>query len=273
MFQVPRHVLQECTEKSPMQCKPCTFPMLDFAPTTEDGPFDIVFDTEKFVVVARPEEFVCVMFYQRAFSNFDGCPVPMKVGDFTIQPPCGEAGFKMACAATFGDWEVFKKALYAETPKACKQTSRAITGFVATEWDSRAFEAMTHVQRWKVQNPDMFNFLKTIQDVAETALVPLEKVCFFESTTNDQIWGTGVDTHPLKDRILALPRELGSAKFEFLAETIHPEGKNQLGRALNVVFREISPCRTLEDYVASLAHAPTLFAVCDAAPAIGRTMS
>ena len=254
-----------------MQCKPCSFPMLDFAPTTEEGPFDIVFDSEKFVVVARPEEFVCVMFYQRAFSNFDGCPVPMKVGDITIQPPCGEAAFKMACAATFCDWEVFKKALFAETPKACKQTSRAITGFVPAEWDSRAFEAMTHVQRWKVQTPDMFNFMKTIQDVAETALVPLQKVCFFESTINDKIWGTGVDTHPLKDRILALPRELGPVEFDF--DLLHPEGTNQLGKALNVVFREISACSTLEDYVASLAQAPTLFAVCDTPPTLGRTLS
>jgi predicted NAD-dependent protein-ADP-ribosyltransferase YbiA (DUF1768 family) len=265
MFKIPREVLQECTEKSPMQCKPCLFPVLDFEPTTEDGPFDIVYDSEKFVVVARPEEFMGVLFYQRAFSNFDSCPIPMKIQDIVIEPRCGEAAFKMACAATFGDWEVFKKAMYAETPKACKQTSRAIQGFVPAEWDAKAFEAMTHVQRWKAQNPEMFKFMKTIQGVAETALIPLESVHFFESTTNDNIWGTGVDTHPLKERILAIPMDVKAS-----LESLHPEGKNQLGKALDVVFREISAFQTPEDYVASLDPACSLFAISEP---IGRTLS
>lgn len=140
MFRVPKEVLLECSKKSRMQCKPSLFPILDFETTTEDGPFDLLFDSEKFVSICRPGQFMCVLFYQRAFSNFDGCPVPMKIGEFTVEPKCGEAAFKMACAAAFNDWEVFKKALYAETPKDCKKTSRAISSFVPAVWDAKAYE-------------------------------------------------------------------------------------------------------------------------------------
>lgn len=115
---------------------------------------------------------------------------------------------------------------------------------------------MIHVQRWKVQNPAMFNFMKTIEGIADAAAVPQDHVYFFESTVNDNIWGTGVDTHPLKERILSIPF---TRRSENLFPALHPEGKNQLGLALTVVYNEVCQAETVEDFVAALDPSHTLF--------------
>lgn len=238
MFKIPASSLDMLETASPMVCKP---------------PFEGM-DSNKFRVISRPDECIVVLFYQRAFSNFSKCNVPVLINNKQVFFPCGEAMFKCACAAYFKNWAIFEKVFKSNNPLEAKLATRDIPDFNREEWDAVSYHVMLEVQKWKSLELEIFDSLQIIHELARKSRVDIENVIFMESTSKDTLWGTGIDT----DELATIIEE--SNTEDILSGAIYEPSENLLGLAITTVFQEIAG-KTHEAYLAEVNMTSTLFAV------------
>ena len=211
---------------------------------------------KNFRVLCRPNEFIVVLFYKRAFSNFSASKVPVLINNTQVFFPCGEAMFKCACAAYFKNWDIFEKVFKSNTPLEAKNATKEIPNFKPKEWDSVSYHVMVEVQKWKSCDTEVFYSLQSIHDLAVKNQVEIENVIFMESTSNDNLWGTGIDTD---DMAIIIEQ---SNTDDILSGSIYTPAENLLGLAITSVFQEMTG-KTHDAYMSEVSMTSTLFALCE----------
>lgn len=86
-------------------------------------------------------------------------------------------------ARLFGDEEVFREIMAADTPDAYKKLGRRIRGFDQALWDANKYDIVVAGNKAKFgQNPDIKEFLLATGDAI-----------LAEASPYDRIWGIGLD--------------------------------------------------------------------------------
>jgi len=236
MFKIPSQALDVLQEGSLMTCKSAFKDM----------------DMNKFRVISRPEECIVVLFYQRAFSNFAACGVPVLIDRKQVFFPCGEAMFKCACAAFAKDWEVFTRVFTSATPLEAKMATKKIKDFDKEGWDAISYQVMLEVQRWKACDVEIFNSLQLIHELSLKSRVKTENVIFMEATSKDALWGTGIDVQDIAPIIES------SNTDDILSGSIYAPSENRLGIALTSIFQEVAG-KSHEDFLSEVSMNSSLF--------------
>lgn len=224
------------------------------------------------VVIVLPvlgvhEGHILTMFYGGVLSNFPRVlGAEWMLNGKRVHFKNGEQVFKAACVCAHVDpsdetspkalnlIKVLKDVMSATSPKACKFAVRGIpeTDFDTEMWDRRSPEIMYFAQLWKLTDPLYFGLFKCIAGLAKDNNIPFVRCFFFEATTQDSIWGTGVSVETM---FAAVKANVDKPEWCFHRGYPKPyEGKNQLGEALDLAFTsmfgahgERSDC-TLEEY-------------------------
>lgn len=110
---------------------------------------------------------------------------------------CSEQMFMALKAVHFEDIESFNKIMAAHYPATQKALGKKVKGFIESEWDEVKFDYMC------VAVLNKFSKIPELRD----KLLATELLILVEATSNDKIWGIGLDEWD--DRILDSENWLG----------------------------------------------------------------
>lgn len=126
---------------------------------------------------------------------------------------CTEQAFMWAKAKYFGDEEIAKRILVAETPMDCKQLGRIVKGYDDKHWNLVRYSFMHDV-----------NFEKYSQDFKLKARLldeDFDGKTFVEASPTDRIWG------------------IGFAQVDAPDDESKWQGQNLLGKVITQVRKEL----------------------------------
>lgn len=126
---------------------------------------------------------------------------------------CTEQAFMWAKAKYFGDEEIAKRILVAETPMDCKQLGRIVKGYDDKNWNLVRYSFMHDV-----------NFEKYTQDYKLQARLldsDFDGKTFVEASPTDRIWG------------------IGFAQVDAPDDESKWQGQNLLGKVITQVRKEL----------------------------------
>lgn len=255
---IPCHVLDKMQSAlSNMKCKPSQLPAKLETVDIEDGKFRVYFDGNICILLQLPKlddskiiehgkQFV--FFYEHTFSMFAATlnkgsdSMPVLIGDGFYYMPCGEALFHMMKASLFKDWDAFEKIYYAATPKICKAAARGVQGFDEKTWVEKRAAFVGDVARLKLQCPDVKTTFDLLDESALKNGIPVENTFFYEATTKDQLYATGLSINVMVQLALQQPK---IQAMQQIVEPITPlklgglcyPGENLLGLAVTDSFK------------------------------------
>jgi predicted NAD-dependent protein-ADP-ribosyltransferase YbiA (DUF1768 family) len=161
-----------------------------------------------------------------------------------------EQVFKAICVSMHADNEEFpdiiRAVLYAPTPADAKKAPARLTNFKAPAWDKLAPAAMWVAQALRCTDEQVFCMFQTMLKTVR-ADGAVKRFLAVESNGLDNLWGIGLYTQPLIDKLAKLTLSdslIADAQAAFL-------GKNQLGTIITEFLLAIEGM-TYKEYMAEL---------------------
>ena len=92
-----------------------------------------------------------------------------------------EQAIMLTKAALFGDEEVYRRILQANSPVSCKRLGRAVSNFQQCVWDAHVCRIICHILKGKFASKNL-----------RTQLLETNNLVLAEASPRDRIWGIGL---------------------------------------------------------------------------------
>jgi len=226
----------------------------------------LIFESEFCTIRVIENKFLSVEFRTHLFSNFCEERFEVDVNGSKVAFCGGEHAFKAACAVShIGDdpanevtklaLDALKAVLLADEPSKAKRAPFIIKPFNIAGWNAMSLDVMTAIQSLKFQNPETYDFLQMLLNLAKEHGISSENCFFVEITVPDNygvdlIWGNGISMKEMTEK-------LEPTLFQNLLDTLRDTaevadrfypGKNLLGLALKNAMAHIHINQSVKEY-------------------------